>query len=129
MVTSSAVLDNYRTWHQAADQQCYQIVRKAYASDKITPPSNPIAGSDQSFFAIQDACDNLAMFTAIVKAAGKDLTRESFIKAGYGLRNVNLPEAAVPVSFAPQRPYPLGPVYLGHFDTTKNSLVFSAVSG
>ena len=58
MITSSAVLDNYRTWHQAADQQCYQIVRKAYPSDKITLPTNPIAGSDQSFFAIQDACDN-----------------------------------------------------------------------
>jgi hypothetical protein len=129
MVTSSAVLDNYRTWHQAADQQCYQIVRKAYPSDKITPPTNPITGSDQSFYAIQDACDNLAMFTAIAKAAGKDLTRESFIKAGYALRNVSLPEAAVPVSFASQRPYPLGPVYLGHFDSSKNSLVFSAVSG
>ena len=84
MVTSSAVLDNYQTWHQPADQQCYQIVRKAYPSDKITQPTNPITGSDQSFFAIQDACDNLAMFTAIAKAAGKDLTRASFIKAGYG---------------------------------------------
>jgi len=129
MVTSSAVLDNYRTWHQAADQQCYQIVRKAYPSDKITPPTNPIAGSDQSFFAIQDACDNLAMFTAIAKAAGKDLTRASFIEAGYGLRNANLPEAAVPVSFASGRPYPLGPVYVGHYDTTKKSIVFSAASG
>ena len=129
MVTSSGVLDNYRTWHQATDQQCYQIVRKAYPTDKITPPTNPIAGSDQSFFAIQDACDNLAMFTAIAKAAGKDLTQKSFIKAGYALRNTVLPEAAVPVSFAPGRPYPLGPVYLGHYDTTKNSIVFSAVSG
>lgn len=129
MVTSSGVLDNYHTWHQAADQQCYQIVHKAYPSDKITQPTNPIAGSDQSFFAIQDACDNLAMFTTIAKAAGKDLTRASFIKAGYGLRNANLPEAAVPVSFGPGRPYPLGPVYVGHFDAAKNSLVFSAASG
>jgi hypothetical protein len=44
------------------------------------------------------------------------------------LRNANLPEAAVPVSFAQGRPYPLGPVYLGHYDTTKNSIVFSAAS-
>ncbi len=129
MVTSSAVLDNYRTWHQMADQQCFQIVHKAFPSDKITQPTNPIVGSDQSFFAIQEACDNLAMFTAIAKAAGKDLTQASFIKAGYGLRNANLPEAAVPVSFAPGRPYPLGPVYLGHYDTTKKSIVFSAASG
>ncbi len=129
MITSSAVLDNYRTWHQAVDQQCYQIVRKAYPSDKITLPTNPIAGSDQSFFAIQDACDNLAMFSAIAKAAGKDLTRASFIKAGYALRNANLPEAAVPVSFGPGRPYPLGPVYVGRYDAAKKSLVFSSPSG
>ena len=129
MQTSSAVLDNYRTWHQAADQQCYQTVRKAYPSDKITQPTNPIMGSDQSFFAIQEACDNLAMFTAIAKAAGRDLTQASFIKAGYGLRNATLPEAAVPVSFAQGRPYPLGPVYLGHYDATKNSILFSSASG
>jgi hypothetical protein len=128
MVTSSAILDNYKTWHQAADQQCYQIVRKAFPSDKITQPTNPIMGSDQSFFAIEDACDNLAMFTAIAKAAGKDLTRATFIRAGYALRDATLPEAAAPVSFAPGRPYPLGPVYLGHYDTTKNSIVFSAAS-
>jgi hypothetical protein len=129
MVTSSAVLDNYRTWHQAADQQCYQTVHKAYPSDKITQPTNPIMGSDQSFFAIQEACDNLAMFTAIAKAAGKDLTQASFIKAGYGLRNATLPLAAVPVSFAQDRPYPLGPVYIGHYDATKNSILFSTASG
>jgi ABC-type branched-subunit amino acid transport system substrate-binding protein len=128
MVTSSAVLDNYRTWHQAADQQCYQTVRKAYPADKVTQPTNPIMGSDQSFFAIQEACDNLAMFTAIAKAAGKDLTQAAFIKAGYGLRNATLPEAAVPVSFAQGRPYPVGPVYLGHFDATKNSILFSTAS-
>jgi hypothetical protein len=128
MVTSSAVLDNYTTWHQAADQQCYRTVRKAYPSDEITPPTDPITGSDQSFFAIEDACDNLAMFTAIAKAAGKDLTRASFIKAGYGLRNANLPEAAVPVSFATGRPYPLGPVYVGRYDAAKSSIVFSAPS-
>ncbi len=60
LVTASPVLDNYQTWHQPADQRCSRIVRAAYPNDKITPPTEPITGSDQSFYAIQDASDNLA---------------------------------------------------------------------
>ncbi|HXY28769.1 MAG TPA: hypothetical protein VEH82_10860, partial [Acidimicrobiales bacterium] len=129
LVTTSPVLDNYQTWHQAADQRCSRVVRKAYPDDKITPPTEPITGSDQSFFAIQDACDNLALFSAIAKGAGKNLTRASFIKAGYALHDANLPLSAVPVSFAPGRPYPLGPVYIGRYDAAKNSVLYSPASG
>ena len=128
VVTADAVLDNYQTWHQPADQQCNQIVRKAYPDDSITPPTEPITGSDQSFYAVQDACDNLALFAAIAKGAGKDLTRASFIKAGYALHDASLPLAAAPVSFAPGRPYPLGPVYIGRYDATKNSVRYSSTS-
>ena len=129
MVTTSPILDNYQTWHQPADQRCYQVVHKAYPDDRITPPSNPITGSDQSFFAVEDTCDNLALFTAVAKGAGKDLTRASFIKAGYTLRVANLPGSAAPVSFGPGRPYPLGPVYIGRYDAAKNSVQFSSASG
>ena len=129
LVTASPVLDNYQTWHQAADQRCDQIVRAAYPDDKITPPTEPITGSDQSFYAIQDACDNLALFAAIAKGAGKDLTRASFIKAGYALHDADVPLSAVPVSFSPGRPYPLGPVYIGKYDAAKNSVQYSPTSG
>jgi hypothetical protein len=129
LITTSPVLDNYQTWQQPADQHCYRVVRKAYPDDKITPPTEPITGSDQSFFAIQDACDNLALFAAIAKGAGKDLTRASFVKAGYALRGANLPGSALPVSFAPGRPFPLGAVYVGRYDGGKNSVMYSSTSG
>jgi hypothetical protein len=129
LITTSPVLDNYQNWHQSADQHCYQVVRKAYPGDKITPPTEPITGSDQSFFAIEDACDNLALFTTIAKEAGKDLTRASFIRAGYALRNVSVPGSGVPVSFASGRPFPLGPVYIGRYDAAKNSVMYSSASG
>jgi hypothetical protein len=129
LITTSPVLDNYQTWHQSADQHCYQVVRKAYPGDKITPPSEPISGSDQSFFAIEDACDNLALFAAIVKGAGKNLTHASFVKAGYALHGANLPGSAVPVSFAPGRPYPLAAAYIGRYDAAKNSVMYSSTSG
>ena len=90
------------------------MVRKAYPSLKITPPTNPLMGSDQTFYAVEAACLNMDLFATIAKAAGKNLTESSFAHAGYALRNASIPGSGVPVSFAPGRAYPLGPVYPRH---------------
>ncbi len=126
VLTSSPVPSNYQIWHTPFVQHCDQVVRKAYPSDKITPPTNPISGSDQTFFSVESACINMALFTTIAKGAGKDLTVSSFERAGYGLRNAAIPGAASPVSFGPGRSYPLGPVIKVTYDPAKNSLVFAA---
>jgi hypothetical protein len=125
VLASSPVPSNYQVWHTPAVQHCASVVRKAYPGDKMTPPTNPITGSDQTFFAVEDACVNLALFTTIAKEAGKTLTLSSFEKAGYGLRHVSIPGAAASVSFAPNRPYPLGPVIFVSYDAGKNVLDFA----
>jgi hypothetical protein len=131
VLTSSPVPSNYQIWHTPFVQHCAQVVRKAYPDDEMTPPTNPISGSDQTFFSVESACINLALFTTIAKAAGKDLTVASFEKAGYALRNISIPGAASPVSFGPGRAYPLGPVIQVTYDPAKNVLVFanSAAAG
>jgi len=126
VLTSSPVPSNYQIWHTPFVQHCDQVVRKAYPSDKITPPTNPISGSDQTFFSVESACINMALFTTIAKAAGKNLTVTGFERAGYALRNATIPGAASPVSFGPGRSYPLGPVIKVTYDPAKNSLVFAA---
>ena len=126
VLTSSAVPSNYQIWHTPFVQHCDQVVRKAYPSDKITPPTNPISGSDQTFYSVESACINMALFTTIAKAAGKDLTVGNFEKAGYALRNATIPGAAAPVSFGPGRSYPLGPVIVVTYDPAKNVLNFAS---
>ena len=125
VLTSSPVPSNYQIWHTPFVQHCAQVVRKAYPSDKITPPTNPISGSDQTFFSVESACINLALFSTIAKAAGKKLTVASFESAGYRLRNATIPGAASSVSFGPGRSYPLGSVILVTYDPAKNLLVFA----
>jgi hypothetical protein len=125
VLTSSPVPSNYQIWHTPFVQHCDQVVRKAYPSDEITPPTNPISGSDQTFFSVESACINMALFTTIAKAAGKDLTAASFEKAGYGLRKATIPGAAAPVSLGPGRSYPLGPVIVVTYNPTKNVLNFA----
>jgi hypothetical protein len=125
VLTSSPVPSNYQIWHTPFVQHCDRVVHKAYPSDKITAPTNPISGSDQTFFSVESACINLALFTTIAKAAGKDLNVERFEKAGYGLRNATIPGAASAVSFGPGRSYPLGPVIKVTYDPAKNVLDFA----
>jgi hypothetical protein len=125
VLTSSPVPSNYQIWHTPFVQHCDQVVRKAYPSDKITPPTNPISGSDQTFFSVESACINMALFTTIAKTAGKNLTVANFEKAGYGLRNATIPGAASAVSFGPGRSYPLGPVIVVRYDPAKNVLDFA----
>jgi hypothetical protein len=125
VLTSSPVPSNYQIWHTPFVQHCDKVVHKAYPSDKITPPTNPISGSDQTFFSVEAACINMALFTTIAKAAGKNLTTTSFEKAGYALRNATIPGSAAPVSFGPGRSYPLGPVIVVTYNPAKNVLDFA----
>jgi hypothetical protein len=125
VLTTSPVPSNYALWHTPAVQSCDRVVRKAYPSLKITPPTNPLTGSDQTFYAVESACLNIDLFATIAKAAGKNLTWTTFTRAGYALRNAAIPGSGAPVSFAPGRPYALGPVYLVTFDKAKNVLQFA----
>jgi hypothetical protein len=125
VLTTSPVPSNYALWHTPAVQACDRVVHKAYPSLKITPPTNPLTGSDQTFYAVESACLNIDLFTAIAKAAGRTLTWTSFAHAGYALRNAAIPGSGAPVSFAPGRPYALGPVYIVTFDKAKNVLQFA----
>ncbi len=125
VLTTSPVPSNYALWHTPAVQACDRVVRKAYPALEITPPTNPLMGSDQTFYAVEAACLNIDLFATIAKAAGKNLTESSFAHAGYALRNATIPGSGVPVSFAPGRAYPLGPVYLVTYDKAKNVLQFA----
>ena len=128
VLTSTPNPSAYQAWQDPAVQKCVSIVRKAYPADVITAPSLTTNSSDHSYIGVESACTNLAIFAKIAGAAGKDLTVSSFTQAGYGLRNVTFPGSGGPVSFGPNQPYAIGPVYVGTYDVASKQLVYSTKS-
>jgi hypothetical protein len=128
VLTASPIPPNTLFWHTPWVQRCARVVHKAYPTDKVTPPTNPQTGRDESFLAVAAACINLALFATIADAAGKNLTTSSFVESGYRLRNAVVPGLLAPISFGPRRPYVIGPVYLVTYDPLHNSMKFSTSS-
>ncbi len=129
VVVSTPLVQPYETWENPAIQKCVGIIRKAYPSDEIsTPPKVATHSSDETYLAPEAACESLALFATIAKATGRDLTVSKFIRAGESLRNILLPGLSTPISFAPGRPYALGPVYLGHYNVTTRTIDYSNTS-
>jgi hypothetical protein len=117
----------YQQWKDPAIQKCVAAVKKAYPSDTITPPVNPTSpgagnSTDTTYTSVVEACQYLALFDDIAKAAGKNLTTASFAKAGFALKNADIPGLG-PVSFAPNQPYAIGPVTIFKYDATSETLV------
>ncbi len=127
VVTSSPMPSPAAIWSDPSTQACVKLVRKAYPSDHINAYNPSFPGSKETWVGIEMACTDIALLTDIAKAAGKHLTVASFVKAGYGLRNVAIPGTGT-VSFGPGRPFAVGPVYMVHYDPTIKQLIWATKS-
>jgi hypothetical protein len=125
VVTATALPPPAEIWSNAGTQKCVRIIKRAYPSDGIRAFNASLPESEQTWTSVEIACSALALFEDIAKAAGKNLTVSSFVHAGYGLRNVVVPGGNVPVSFAPNRPFGLGAVYMAHYDPTTKSVAYA----
>jgi hypothetical protein len=124
-VTATPIPSQKVFWNDSAVQNCVHTIKKAYPSTVIGNPIGAQANAPTTWVAAENTCQDVAMFAAIAKAAGRNLTTQSFAQAGYGLRNVSIPGMGAPVSFGPERPYALGPVYLVTYDTKSQQMVIA----
>jgi hypothetical protein len=128
VVTSSPLTPPAAIWNNAGTQNCVHIIKKAYPSDQIRAYGASVPESEATWMSVELACTDMALFADIAKAAGKNLTVSSFVHAGYGLKNLVLPGSNAPISFGPGRPYALGPVYMVHYDPSKQAVVYANTS-
>lgn len=124
VVTSSPLTPPTEVWDNTGTQQCVYIIKKAYPSDQIRAYNASLPESQATWTSVEYSCTDMALFTVIARAAGRDLTVSSFVHAGYGLKNLVLPGANAPISFGAGRPYALGSVYMVHYDAATKSVVY-----
>jgi hypothetical protein len=115
-------------WKEPLIQHCVATIEKESRGDAISSPiGQPVSDtSNQTYIAPMSACTNLGMFTAIAKAAGKNLTVSHFEEAGFGLHNVTFPGIASPVSFGPHQAYSNVPIYLAHYDPALKQMLVAS---
>ncbi len=127
VLAATSLPSNYQAWQDPAIKKCASEVKEAYPSDVINPPLNPVnpqaASAPATYAAVIQACQDLTLFAKIADAAGKSLTVASFTRAGYGLKNVSIPGAGGPVSFAKNQPYGIGSVTVVTYSPTARNLV------
>jgi len=128
VVTSTALTPPAAIWNNRGTQRCVQTVKKAYPSDHINAYNASLPASQATWMGVEIACSDMALFAAIAKAAGPHLSVTSFVHAGYGLRNLTLPGSGAAISFGPNRPYALGPVYMVRYDPATKRLVYATKS-
>jgi branched-chain amino acid transport system substrate-binding protein len=128
MVTSSPLPPPASIWDNSVTQKCVALDRKDYPTNHINAFNASLPDSEETWLGIEIACADMALFTDVATAAGKDLTVSSFVHAGYRLKNLILPGANATVSFGPGRPYALGPVYMVHYDAATEAVVYANTS-
>jgi hypothetical protein len=133
VLAASSAPTLYQQWKDPAIQKCAAEVKKAYPSDTVSNPVNPTSpgagnSTDTTYTSVIEACQYMALFNDIAAKAGKNLTVASFTKAGYALKNADIPGIGT-VSFGPGQAYATGPVTIFKYDPTSKTLVPASNSG
>jgi Periplasmic binding protein len=117
------------SWRDPLIQKCVHTIKKAYPGDAIASPIGQPASdtSDSTYVSAMNACQDVAIFATIAKAAGKNLTVSSFTRAGEGLHGVVFPGVGSAVSFN-GKPYAIGTVHLARYSSDTGGFVIAAHS-
>jgi ABC-type branched-subunit amino acid transport system substrate-binding protein len=78
-------------------EECFEVQRAAGIT--ITPPSQVAQGEPNQIVSSLAACQQLALLTAILDAAGEDLNYGTFTTAGYRLGEIELPGEPEPFTY------------------------------
>ncbi len=112
-------------WADPSLQRCVKIDQAAGV--KFSNPVTVTNAKDDSYAAVSVSCQVMALFTAILAKAGKNLTDASFAAAGNSLGAVEVPGMGTAV-YSKSQPAGAFPLYLYRWNVAKQQWVVSSKS-
>jgi ABC-type branched-subunit amino acid transport system substrate-binding protein len=116
-------------WNDPAMRHCVASVQAAEPNAKINNPVTATASTPVTWNAPENACQELALFEDIVKAAGKTLNNATFNRGGESLTHVTLPGGGGIYDFGPGHHDGNGPVFIYEWNSAANKMEPRATVG
>ena len=110
-------------WNDPAMKSCVAAIQKAEPSAVINNPVTATSSTPVTWTAPQTACQQLALFTDIVKSAGKTLNNATFKKGGQSLTHVTIPGGGGTFNFSGSHNDGNGPVFVYTWSPSANNFV------
>jgi Periplasmic binding protein len=116
-------------WNDPAMKRCIATIKKAEPSATINNPVTATASTPVTWTAPQTACQQVALFSAIVRAAGKTLNNQTFTKGARTLTHVTIPGGGGTFNFSNGHNDGDGPVFIYTWSPSANNLVLTKTVG
>ncbi|OHV29158.1 MULTISPECIES: ABC transporter substrate-binding protein [Pseudofrankia] len=106
---------------EPANQECVHTVEAAVPGLKIVDPDTVPPGEPAPGVSVSVACRYLALFTAIADKAGRDLTYQSFQRAGFALGSFQIPFYTDRATYSQNTPHGAIPDRRFEYDPAKKN--------
>jgi hypothetical protein len=115
-------------WNDPAMKRCVAAIQKAEPGAVINDPVTATSTTPVTWTAPEVACQQMALFSDIVKASGKTLNNQTFLKGGQTLTHVTLPGGGGTFNFSNGHNDGDGPVFIYTWSPSANNLVLKTTS-
>jgi hypothetical protein len=116
-------------WNDPAMKRCIATIRAAEPTATIDDPVTGTASTPHTWRAPLTACQQVALFEDVVKAAGRTLDNETFDRGGESLTHVNIPGGGGTYDFGPGHHDGDGPVFVYKWSPSSHNLKLTATIG
>jgi ABC-type branched-subunit amino acid transport system substrate-binding protein len=116
-------------WNDPAMHRCIATIKAAEPTAIIYDPVTGTASTPHTWRAPLTACQQVALFDDIVKAAGRTLNNDTFDEGGQSLTHVTIPGGGGTYDFGGRHHDGDGPVFVYEWSSRSHDLVLKATVG
>jgi len=117
------------TWDDPTMKSCVATIQKAEPNASISNPVTATASTPVTYTAPETACPQVALLKAIITAAGKTLTTQTFARGAASLKGISLPGGGGTFNFSGGHNDGNGPVFVYTWSPSGNKLVLKTTLG